>query len=108
MMQHSGISDRRTSICCVTAQKLSPIKNSSWLSQGLLAVACISLSCSDPSCDDLARDAWAAIESVDGQHLECSVDADCATVPIPNGCWQYPSCTPAFLGNQTSLTAALD
>jgi hypothetical protein len=87
---------------------LSLVKNHVSLQQALLAIGCLSLGCSDPSCEDLARDAWAAIQSVDGQHLECSVDADCALVPIPNGCWQLPSCTPAFLGNQVSLTAALD
>jgi hypothetical protein len=73
----------------------------------LLAAACFSLSCSDPSCVDLADDAWAAIESVNGQHLDCSVDSDCGYVSIPQGCWQYPSCTPSFLGNQVALSAAL-
>src|SRR6266498_3429750 len=91
-------------------RKLSLVTANLGLAEILLAIASLSLGCSrdaDSECTNLASDAWTAIESVDGQHLECSVDADCGAVPIPSGCWQYPSCTASFVGNKATVGAAL-
>jgi hypothetical protein len=67
----------------------------------LLLAGCIVPGCSSEQseCEDLARDAWAAIETVGGQHLECSADSDCSAVQVPPGCWTMVTCTNRFVGN---------